>query len=309
MTDRPPFFAFYPADFANDINVESMSTLQVGAYLLLLCKAWQAEPPASLPNDDQTLARLARVAPEVWREIGRGVLGAFRLGSDGRLHNKRLRQEYDIAKRKMKAFRDAGKKGGKTRAENLKAKGVTQKQPSQACLSLEATSKHLATSQSQSEINTKKEEPPQPPAKPGGEAVPELTKAIEDKPPLKAGKVSHPMAESVPIPAVLDTPPFRAVWSEWLGARRDKKNPITARAAKMQFKTLVGIGLIRAVAALENSIANGYTGVFEPSKGSVVTTTFAPPDQREQLLKMYRSQRDTGTISDEEFDERTRGLS
>jgi uncharacterized protein YdaU (DUF1376 family) len=102
---RPPFFAFYPADFANDIHVEAMSTLQVGAYMLLLCKAWQAEPPASLPNDDQILARLARLDPEVWAEVKAAVLVPFRLGTDGRLHSKRLRLEYDRALERMKVNR------------------------------------------------------------------------------------------------------------------------------------------------------------------------------------------------------------
>src|SRR4051812_39024339 len=101
--DWPPVFAFYPGGFSSDPHVEAMSTLQVGAYMLLLCKAWQAEPPASLPNDDQILARLARVDPDVWAEIKWGVLVPFRLGTDGRLHSKRLRQEYDEALRRMKA--------------------------------------------------------------------------------------------------------------------------------------------------------------------------------------------------------------
>jgi uncharacterized protein YdaU (DUF1376 family) len=106
--DRPPFFAFYPTDFASDINVEAMSTLQVGAYVLLLCKAWQAEPPASLPNDDQVLARLARVDAVTWAEIKLGVLAPFRLGTDGRLHSKRLRLEYDTAVEKMRARQERG---------------------------------------------------------------------------------------------------------------------------------------------------------------------------------------------------------
>ena len=113
--DRPPYFAFYPADFANDINVEAMSPLQVGAYMLLLCKAWQADPPASLPNDDQILARLARVDPAVWAEIKAGVLVAFRVHADGRLHSKRLRKEYDAALSRIKDRSQLGKKGAAAR--------------------------------------------------------------------------------------------------------------------------------------------------------------------------------------------------
>lgn len=112
---RPPFFAFYPSDFADDFNVAAMSTLQVGAYVLLLCKAWQADPPASLPNDDQILARLARVDAATWTEIRAGVLAPFRLGSDGKLHSKRLRKEYDEALKRIRAAKERGKSGAETR--------------------------------------------------------------------------------------------------------------------------------------------------------------------------------------------------
>lgn len=127
--NRPPYFAFYPADFANDINVESMSTLQVGAYILLLCKAWQAEPPASLPSDDAVLARLARVELAVWLEIKDGVLVAFRPGTDGRLHSKRLRLEYDKASRLIRDKSKAGQKGAEKRWCNSNANGSAIAEP------------------------------------------------------------------------------------------------------------------------------------------------------------------------------------
>jgi uncharacterized protein YdaU (DUF1376 family) len=122
---RPPFFAFYPADFANDINVEAMSTLQVGAYMLLLCKAWQSDPPASLPNSDQILARLARVDAATWAEIKAGVLVPFHVGGDGRLHSKRLRREYDRTLATMAAKRKGGRKGAEV--TNARRTGRTGK--------------------------------------------------------------------------------------------------------------------------------------------------------------------------------------
>jgi uncharacterized protein YdaU (DUF1376 family) len=115
MAGRPPFFAFYPADFAGDINVEAMTTLQVGAYILLLCKAWQADPPASLPNDDAVLARLARLTPAEWSEAKAGVLSPFVLGADNRWHQKRLRKEFETAKAKSKKRAAAGAAGANAR--------------------------------------------------------------------------------------------------------------------------------------------------------------------------------------------------
>ena len=43
----PPYFPFYPDDFASDGKVEAMTTEEVGAYTLLLCKAWREDPPGA----------------------------------------------------------------------------------------------------------------------------------------------------------------------------------------------------------------------------------------------------------------------
>lgn len=154
---RPPFFAFYPADFADDLNVESMTTLCVGAYVLLLCKAWQAEPPASLPNDDQVLSRLARVDAVTWAEIKDGVLRCFILGTDGRLHNKRLRQEYDKALKLMRARANAGKKGADGRW-----KGGDDGTPNGKRMA-KPLAQQCATDGIQSQIQKKKEREREPP--------------------------------------------------------------------------------------------------------------------------------------------------
>lgn len=170
MADRPPFFACYPLDFLNDPLVEVMSTLQVGAYWILLCKAWQFDPPASLPNDDQILARLARVDAEVWRDIKHGVLAPFRLGSDGRYHSKRLRQEYDTALRLIRSR----KAGGQKTAQKRWGKGDTETCDSSAIAQLPAQQQLTCSPATEIEIKTQKKEPrkepPLPPAavEPGG---------------------------------------------------------------------------------------------------------------------------------------------
>lgn len=170
---RPPFFAFYPADFANDINVEAMSTLQVGAYILLLCKAWQSNPPASLPASDTVLARLARVDAETWQEIKAGVLVAFQLGEDGRLHNKRLRREFDASVKRIEAARENGRKGGLA-----KHGAVNPEEPKNLLATLVAPLdrplkqplKHSSSGAQATQIGEleEKDNPPKPPAKPGG---------------------------------------------------------------------------------------------------------------------------------------------
>jgi uncharacterized protein YdaU (DUF1376 family) len=113
---HPPAFLFYPDDFSSDGKVEAMSTEQVGAYMLLLCKSWREKPPGSLPSDDSLLAKWARVSSDRWSEIRLGVLAAFTFGPDSRWHQKRQRAEYD----KLMAFRRGRSKAAKSRWDKEK---------------------------------------------------------------------------------------------------------------------------------------------------------------------------------------------
>jgi uncharacterized protein YdaU (DUF1376 family) len=165
---RPPFFAFYPADFANDINVEAMSTRAVGAYILLLCKAWQSDPPGSLPNNDQILARLARLDAVEWAEVSAGVLACFELRTDGRLHQPRLRREYDKALKAMTAKRKGGLKGAEvTNARRGDTTGKVSGIPGGIPAGSDAGSDGLETGEIGDGEKKEEEKTPLPPAKPG----------------------------------------------------------------------------------------------------------------------------------------------
>jgi uncharacterized protein YdaU (DUF1376 family) len=89
-------------DFASDGKVEAMTTCEVGAYVLLLCKAWHENPPATIPSDDRILSRWTRLNPAEWAECKRAVLSCFRDCGDGRLVNPRMRKEYDRLRCKSK---------------------------------------------------------------------------------------------------------------------------------------------------------------------------------------------------------------
>lgn len=102
MAKKPPYFKFFPKDFAADSAVEAMSTQGVGAYILLLCKAWHEDPPGSLPSDDRTLARFSRLSSDEWAEVKPEVLAAFTLGDDNRIHQKRMRREFEDLRSKAK---------------------------------------------------------------------------------------------------------------------------------------------------------------------------------------------------------------
>jgi uncharacterized protein YdaU (DUF1376 family) len=113
--DHPPAFLFYVKDFSSDGLVEAMSTEAVGAYILLLCKAWYENPPASIPNDDSVLARWTRLEPSRWAECRLSVLAPFTLGTDGRYHQKRLRRELDKLRTRQKLRHQAAVAGAEAR--------------------------------------------------------------------------------------------------------------------------------------------------------------------------------------------------
>lgn len=57
---------------------------------------------------------------------------------------------------------------------------------------------------------------------------------------------------------------FAEVWAEYVQHRIQKRSKLTPIAAKRCLKKLAGWGEARAIAALEYSIGQGWTGVFEP---------------------------------------------
>jgi len=106
MSERPPYFPFYPRDFASDGKVEAMSTAAVGAYILLLCKAWHESPPCSIPDNDSTLARWARLSADEWSSVKQAVLSAWTLCGD-RWTQGRLLREFEGYRAKSNQAKDA----------------------------------------------------------------------------------------------------------------------------------------------------------------------------------------------------------
>jgi hypothetical protein len=57
---------------------------------------------------------------------------------------------------------------------------------------------------------------------------------------------------------------FTAAWNEWKQHRKEKRKPITPTTQFRQFKTFREWGEQRTIAAIQNSIEKGWTGIFEP---------------------------------------------
>lgn len=77
-----------------------------------------------------------------------------------------------------------------------------------------------------------------------------------------------PKPPSVAFPACLDDAEFRSLWGEWKADRTARKvRPYTARGEAAQLAKLAEYGRAAAVAAIRDSIANGWQGLF-PEKHS-----------------------------------------
>jgi uncharacterized protein YdaU (DUF1376 family) len=112
--EHPPAFQFYANDFASSATVEAMSTKAVGAYVLLLCKAWHQDPVGTIPENDDILSKWARVSRREWENIKKSVLAAFEL-IDGRWHQERMKTEWQKLLTHRAERAESGANGAKKR--------------------------------------------------------------------------------------------------------------------------------------------------------------------------------------------------
>lgn len=125
MPKKPPYFPFYPKDFIGDDKVMAMCTEARGAYLLLLCAAWVAEPPATIPADDTSLARLTGLPPDRWAELKSAVLAPWSAADESRLVQPRLLREYEKAMALINRNRANGRKGGRPPGKREEKRSVS----------------------------------------------------------------------------------------------------------------------------------------------------------------------------------------
>lgn len=93
MNDPRPFFPFYPDDFWGSEAVETMTMEAAGLYVAMLSRSWRR---GSIPADPAALKALFGGRCRAWDESLAMVLPCF-YEEDGRLYNRRLEDERDIA--------------------------------------------------------------------------------------------------------------------------------------------------------------------------------------------------------------------
>ena len=67
---------------------------------------------------------------------------------------------------------------------------------------------------------------------------------------------------TIKIPPELDTEDFRRAWGEWKAERAAKRKNYTPRGEREQLRKLAAFGPAAAVAAIRDSIAQGWQGLF-----------------------------------------------
>ena len=69
------------------------------------------------------------------------------------------------------------------------------------------------------------------------------------------------------FPNSLNTAEFKAAWSTWVAHRVEIKKKLTPTSVRLQLKHLEKIGVVRAIASIEYTVAKGWEGLREEDGG------------------------------------------
>lgn len=110
----------------------------------------------------------------------------------------------------------------------------------------------------------------------------------ESPPPPKRG------ATMPDIPSELSTPEFIEAWKEWLQFRSERKPKVAPTGARRLLAKLSRWGAARATAAILNSIANGWQGVYEETgrNGRPLEVPKQPTETRDERLARLARERE-----------------
>lgn len=98
-------------------DTSHLTTVQHGAYLLLLICMWRAG--GSLPNDDRLLARYAGLPLDKWRKVSPEVRALLTVEGE-RITQLRLKLEFKKTSGLIEKRRSSGRTGGEAKARKIK---------------------------------------------------------------------------------------------------------------------------------------------------------------------------------------------
>jgi hypothetical protein len=121
---------------------------------------------------------------------------------------------------------------------------------------------------------------------------PSVNRHDKHKDPPTPRKKAHLTADdimtSINIPDKFTTLNFMSTWSAFLEHRIEIRKPMTIRGAEMMIKKLENHDADVAIAAMQDSVANGWQGVF-PEKYSA---NHKSPDRRQSKSSQAREDMD-----------------
>lgn len=109
---KPEWFKFDPAAFLSDVQVDAMSTLELGACLRLLCRQWI---DGHIPDDLNTLARLCRLSTKAMGDAWQTLAAFFPPVGPGKRANRFMWVEREKVVTEIEKRSDAGIKAARKR--------------------------------------------------------------------------------------------------------------------------------------------------------------------------------------------------
>ncbi len=117
-----PILPFFTDAYLSDTR--HLTTIQHGAYLLMLMTAWRA-PDCSLPDDDCYLARITGMDKRTWASNKATLLSFWRLNDKQKWEQGRLKDERNFVEQK----RNKNAANGRSSALKRNNRGSTTVQP------------------------------------------------------------------------------------------------------------------------------------------------------------------------------------
>jgi len=263
---KQPSFQFYPGDWLKDPALRRCSPAARGAFMDLLCYAFECEPRGYLitngtPWTEKICAKVASVRVVFVRElVTQGVLR--RDEETGAFYNKRMVEDERL--RRLRA--DSGSLGGQQTAKQKSSKRAANRVANGVA---KPGSSSSSSSSSSASANT-------PPTPLGGKS------SARGKSKPKADHATwQAVCELLTPESDLRCAEFQTAWGDWVQHRKEKKAPLTPQSVKTQIKQLDGMGVKRAVAMIRHTLFKGWQGLRESDE----TTPANKGDWYDELAK------------------------
>lgn len=245
-----PSFMFYPGDWAKDPCLRRCSHAAKGVWIDMLCLMFEGQERGYLAtsgvawSDDDIAQAVGGDKSIVLACINELTLkGVAKRDTRGAIYNSRM----VVDEHKRKLCSEAGKRGGNpnlTPTLKGQSKGANKGE-------LKGDSKPNPTPSSSSSSSSSDKDSLKPP-----------------NPPKPSASGNFDLVSILPE-HFMTSKQFMDLWESWkIHAKQRSRKPLGDQAAKMQLNKLVGMGLQRAIAAIEHSIAGNYQGIFEPNSNS-----------------------------------------